>query len=44
MNFRSIQRNQPGVAGGGDKKHYAGIAINGEVNIDDLVVEIEKFS
>ena len=44
MYYRVIQKVQPGVVGGGAKKYYAGIAIDGETTVDDLVVEIEKFS
>ncbi|MDR1698436.1 MAG: HU family DNA-binding protein [Prevotellaceae bacterium] len=44
IKWKTIQKAQPGVAGGGTKKHYASIVTNGEVTIDDLVKEIEKFS
>jgi predicted histone-like DNA-binding protein len=44
MQFRVIKRGEPGVKGGGNQKYFAGIAINGEITIDDMVVEIEKFS
>ncbi|MDR1221945.1 MAG: hypothetical protein LBL07_03580 [Tannerella sp.] len=44
LKYKSIQRIQPGVAGGGAKKYYASIVIDGEVTVDDLVKEIEKFS
>ena len=44
IKYRLIERGEPGVIGGGTKKWYA-IAVNdGEVHIDDLVAEIEKFS
>jgi predicted histone-like DNA-binding protein len=39
-----IQKAQPGVAGGGTKKFYASIVMDGEVTIDTLVKDIEKFS
>lgn len=39
-----MHRTQPGVAGGGRKRWYAAIASDGEVTIDDLVKQIEKFS
>jgi predicted histone-like DNA-binding protein len=44
IKYKSIQKTQPGVAGGGAKKYYALIVIDGEVTIDDLVKDIEKFS
>jgi predicted histone-like DNA-binding protein len=44
IKYKSIQKGQPGVAGGGEKKFYASIAVDGEVTVDDLVKEIEKFS
>jgi predicted histone-like DNA-binding protein len=44
IKYKSIQKTQPGVAGGGTKKFYATIVIDGEATIDDLVLEIEKFS
>jgi predicted histone-like DNA-binding protein len=44
IKYRTIQRIQPGVVGGGTKKFYASIHSDGEVVIDDLVKEIEKFS
>jgi predicted histone-like DNA-binding protein len=44
IKYKIIQKAQPGVAGGGVKKFYASMVVNGEVTIDDLVKEIEKFS
>jgi hypothetical protein len=44
IKYKSIQKTQPGVAGGGTKKIYATIVIDGEATIDDPVQEIEKFS
>ena len=44
INFKVIKKTQPGVAGGGNQKYYAAIKFNGEVSIDDLVKDIEKFS
>jgi predicted histone-like DNA-binding protein len=38
------EKAEPGVAGGGHRKFYATVAYDGEVTIDDLVKEIEKFS
>ena len=42
--FNVSEKVQPGVAGGGEKKFYATIKFDGEVTIDELVKEIEKFS
>jgi predicted histone-like DNA-binding protein len=44
IKYKSIQKAQPGVAGGGEKRFYASIVIDGESTIDELVMEIEKFS
>lgn len=44
IKYTVIERGEPGVAGGGTKKWYAVIRNDGEVTIDDLVGEIEKFS
>ncbi|MFB9120065.1 HU family DNA-binding protein [Bergeyella porcorum] len=44
IKFNVIERHQPGVSGGGEKKWYAAAVSNGELGIDDLVKQIEKFS
>lgn len=44
IRYKLIEKSQPGVAGGGIKKWYAQAVSNGEMSIDDLVQEIEKFS
>ena len=44
IRFKVQEKGQPGVAGGGQKKFYAAIATDGEVTIDELVKDIEKFS
>lgn len=44
IKFKVVERGQPGVSGGGNKKWYASAAIDGEVGIDELVKQIEKFS
>ena len=43
IKFKPIEKAQPGVAGGGDKKWYAQIVYDEEVTMDELVKEIEKF-
>jgi predicted histone-like DNA-binding protein len=42
IKFKAIQRTQPGVAGGGEKKYYAVPVMNGEWDIDRLTKSIEK--
>ena len=44
IKYNLIQKAQPGISGGGKKKWYATIANDGELLIDDLVKQIEKFS
>jgi hypothetical protein len=42
IKFKTIQRGQPGVAGGGVKKYYAIPVMDGELNLDGLTKAIEK--
>ncbi|MBT0549561.1 HU family DNA-binding protein [Riemerella anatipestifer] len=44
VKFKVIERGQPGVSGGGNKKWYANATTDGEIGIDELVKQIEKFS
>jgi predicted histone-like DNA-binding protein len=44
IKYKPVLKAQPGVVGGGIKKHYAAIVYDGEVTIDELAKEIEKFS
>ena len=44
IKYKLAQKSQPGVAGGGAKKWYAAVANDGELTVDDLVKQIEKFS
>ena len=44
IKYTVIERGEPGVAGGGTKRWYAAIKNDGEVTVDELVDEIEKFS
>ncbi|MDR2064350.1 MAG: HU family DNA-binding protein [Prevotellaceae bacterium] len=44
IKYKTIQKVQPGIAGGGSRKYYASIVIDGEISVDELVKEIEKFS
>ena len=42
INYKVIQRGQPGVAGGGVKKYYAIPVLGGEMTMDELTAAIEK--
>jgi predicted histone-like DNA-binding protein len=42
IKFKVVQKGQPGVAGGGEKKYYASPVTNGEWDIDRLTKSIEK--
>jgi len=44
IKYKLVEKGEPGVVGGGTKKWYANIVNDGEMDIDDLVSEIEKFS
>lgn len=44
IKFKSIQKAQPGVKGGGDKKYYANPVYTGEITLDQLTEKIEKIS
>ncbi len=44
VKFNVIQRGQPGVAGGGDKKYYASAKMTGEYDLEQLTEAIEKRS
>jgi predicted histone-like DNA-binding protein len=44
IKFKAIEKGQPGVLGGGTKKFYASIVIDGEATVDEIVRDIEKFS
>lgn len=44
IKYKLIEKAEPGVAGGGIKKWYATIVTDGELNVDDLTKQIEKFS
>ncbi len=40
--FKVIERGEPGVAGGGQKKFYASAVSDGEMTLEDLTRAIEK--
>lgn len=44
IKFTVIERSQPGVKVDGEKKWYATASNDGEMSIDDLLKQIEKFS
>ncbi|MCV9388133.1 HU family DNA-binding protein [Reichenbachiella ulvae] len=44
IKFNVIERGQPGVAGGGQKKYYASAKMSGELDIDQLTKSIERTS
>jgi len=44
IDYKVVQKGQPGVAGGGNKKFYAQIVNGKEATIDEIVKDIEKFS
>lgn len=44
IKYNVVEKPQPGVIGGGVKKWYASPKMDGELTIDDLTKEIEKFS
>ncbi len=44
IKFKIIERGQPGVAGGGEKKFYASPVMAGELSLAELTKAIEKIS
>lgn len=44
IKFKTIQKAQPGVAGGGEKKYYASPVYIGEKTLAGLTRDIEKIS
>ena len=44
IRYRAIQKGQPGIPGGGRKKYYASVVMNGTVTVEDLAKAIKKFS
>ena len=44
IKFKVIERGQPGVAGGGEKKYYANAVSSGEMTLAKLTTAIEKRS
>jgi predicted histone-like DNA-binding protein len=44
IDYKVIEKGQPGVVGGGEKKYYAKIVYGKEATVDEIVKNIEKFS
>ena len=44
IKFKVIEKGQPGVVGGGDKKFYATTVNTGEATLEQLTTSIEKIS
>lgn len=44
IKYNVIERGQPGVAGGGEKKFYASTVADGEMTLTKLTKRIEKIS
>ncbi len=44
ITYKVVERGEPGVAGGGDKKYYAAAISTGDADIEDLTRRIEKIS
>lgn len=44
IKFKTVERSEPGVAGGGTKRFYASAKMTGTVDIDQLTAAIEKIS
>ena len=44
IKFKVIERGQPGVVGGGEKKYYASATTSGDMSLDDLTKSIEEIS
>ncbi len=42
INFKVVQRGQPGIPGGGEKRFYATPVLDGELTMEELIVAIEK--
>ena len=44
VKYKVIERGQPGVTGGGEKKFYASAVSNGELTLEKLTKRIERTS
>ncbi len=42
IQFKAIQKGQPGVVGGGEKKWYAIPVMRGEMTLEEMTKSIEK--
>ena len=44
ISFNVIEKGQPGVVGGGEKKFYANTVTVGEINVEGITKKVEKIS
>lgn len=44
VKFKVIEKGQPGVAGGGEKKFYATVVSSGEISLEEMTSMIEEIS
>ena len=44
IKFKVVEKGQPGVVGGGEKKFYASMVNSGEMSLEQLTTAIEKIS
>lgn len=44
IKYKVVERGEPSVKGGGNKKWYATVSNNGEIGMDEISKRIEKFS
>jgi predicted histone-like DNA-binding protein len=44
IKYKVVEKGEPGGVGGGVKKFYAQIVLDGEMTIDEITKTIEKFS
>jgi predicted histone-like DNA-binding protein len=44
IDYKTVEKGQPGIVGGGEKKFYAQIVYGKEATVNELVKLIEKFS
>jgi predicted histone-like DNA-binding protein len=44
IDYKVVEKAQPGILGGGEKKFYAQIVYGKEVTVEEIVKEVEKFS
>lgn len=40
VNYKAVEKGQPGVPGGGDKKHYASVVLKEQVELREMMRQI----